>query len=415
MKRILYLHTPSTAAPLAEAFLSLSPKVSLCLTQNIYVEISNTTNWWGGENIILQKTQELLSAFQFEVPFVLTDRPEWAKAFEQSCNTILAPQQSYSALLSLPIDRLSYCGDPQTLDSELPERNQLIAFMRRVGLRAIKDFLHLPLSAISRRFGKTGILLQEWVSGTRHLSLPDFFPEAPIQATLDMEEIGEMDQLLFAIKQQLVRMEARLRGRHLAAKSLEMVFVFSNKLQKSYRIVFDQPTQESQTLFLSLRDRLNDIHWDSPPYQLELKTLETVSHQRGQLSLWDQSEQKFTQANQYVQRIKNRWGERTIGAPQLVPSYLPEHSWKKSWPPTEIPTTETHPHNLSHRPLLLFNEPRPFTPGLQWTLQPSEKLDTEWWNQTGQRQYYIASSRSGEKAWVYWDIKLRAFFTHGLL
>jgi hypothetical protein len=63
--------------------------------------------------------------------------------------------------------------------------------------------------------------------------------------------------------------------------------------------------------------------------------------------------------------------------------------------------------------LFVFVPPRPCSPPQGWELTPTENLTAEWWELGGNRRYFIAENRQGERLWVYQDRETGSWFLHG--
>lgn len=404
--RILFF--PNTTPAFTESVLSLTPKVSL-IKNTLYLDIEPTLKLFKGEENLFLKAMQLSETFSLNSHFVLTDRPEWAQALNTRPEVFLLPGKSPQLLLNLDISRLEFIGDPQKLEEEKKERTDLIRFMKRVGLKTIADFTRLSAPAIGRRFGKMGVILLDWVLGNRELLLPTFVPEGLIHETIDTEELTSLESLLLELPPVLNRIESRLIGRAQMVKSLEIKFHLEskNKLQKQYHL--SDPTQKGEILLKLLRELLSDLTWDAPLQSLEITVTDTVPYSPGQLSLFETGESLFSDLSQYLTRLRAKFGEAQVGFPLLQESYLPEKSWTPTWPPQE----KENSHSTPHRPLFLFNPPKPCHPLSSWTLIPSENLMTEWWNKSGIRKYFIAIPPRGSRLWLYWDLEEKAWYAHG--
>lgn len=409
-KRIFYLQGTSPLTPLAEACLALTPKVSLPNPHKLYLEIAGTQKLFGGEAAMLFRAETVCAFHQGPLRRVLTDRPEWAQAFLRESDHFLPPDESQAALLRLSLDRLKFCGDPTAMEDETKEREALIAFMKRVGMRSIGDFARLPISATIRRFGKLGASLQEWVTGKREWLPPPFIPEERIKEVIDAEEVTSLEGLLFFLRQTLVRVEPRLVGRNALATKLQLTFRLESKETLVKVLSLSDPMYEAQPMLRLLMDFLNNFTWESPLEQLELEITDTVPNTKGQLSLFDKSENRLADIGQYVARLRARFGNQKVGFAELQQSYVPERSWQLVWPPKLTPAKLP---SLAERPLFLYTPPRPHPPPRSCQLTPTENLAAEWWEDAAFRKYYIAASPKGEKLWVFFDCKQHQWFLHG--
>src|SRR4051812_3186019 len=95
--RILYFQIPSeNSKAFSEACLGLTPKVYSPTPEEVFLDISVTEKLFGGEARLLSLVENLQSSFGFkdETYRVLTDRPEWAKAFMVSPQVNVPPGES---------------------------------------------------------------------------------------------------------------------------------------------------------------------------------------------------------------------------------------------------------------------------------------------------------------------------------
>lgn len=406
-QRFLYFQASNPGA-ISEACFSLTPKVSV-FPSEVFLEIGCTEKSLGGETKVLFNAHRLIDAFQVKPSLVVTDRPEWARAFACGTDLIIPPGKSQERLLALPIERLTFCGDPTTSEDEEKERAKLTLFMRRVGMRTISDFSGLSPIAINRRFGRAGILLHEWVLGKREVVMPLFNPPERIREVIDTEEMSGVEALLTSLEPVLLRISARLYGRKLSAKSFLLSFSLESKESISKKLTLTEPKQDAAFFHRVFKECLASTTWGAPLQSLTIEVSESEPYRMGQLSLFSDAETKFSDLAEYVGRLRARLGEENVGFPAIHASYLPEFSWKNIWPPPRL--QESYPS--SSRPLFLFSPPKKWTPSSEWAFQISETVAAEWWDGAAPRKYFIAKNRGGERMWVFYDTKAREWFLHG--
>lgn len=406
MQRVLYLENSSSVTALAEACFSLTPKVSQLSERELYLEVASTCGLFGGEAGMLLRAHKLFVSFGAAPRLVLTDRPEWAKAFATSHEVLVPPGKSQARLLSLPIERLALCGDPFKLE----ERTTLLTFLKKVGLRKIGDFTRLPAPAVIKRFGQKGAELRAWALGEKEISLPLFAPEEKLTERIDTEEIASLESLLFYLRKLLVRLECRLHGRAQAARALLLIFYLDSGQQLERWLQLAEPMRDPQALLRVLRDFLSTLTWNSPLLRLEVTVTDAVTHSIGQLSLFDDKEQKFHELAQFVTRLRSRYGELCVGTPELCESHYPESAWRNQWPPPRKVLACEFPN----RPLFLYDPPKPCTPDRRWRLIPLENIDCEWWANRRTRAYFLAESDAEASLWIFFEPKTQRWFLHGV-
>ncbi|MBI4404233.1 MAG: hypothetical protein HY537_08735 [Deltaproteobacteria bacterium] len=404
--RILYFQSHSPCIALGEACFALTPKVWLADKKHLFLELSSTAQCFKGEKRQLEFFTSLAELWSTQGILVLTDRPQWSAAFATQ-NTFLAPGESEAALLKLPIERLAYCGNPSTFEAESLQRQALVAFMKRVGLKTIFDFTRLNATAISRRFGRLGIELKDIIQNESEIFLPPLIPSETIVETMDAQEIISMEALLFCIRQMLVKIEARLRARMLSLTSLKLrLHLEQGKLEKT--LSFSEPQTTASELIPVIRELLNNLRWDSPLLNIDVEVLETAPCILGQLSLFDLAENRYAELSKYLEKWQIRFGKESVGFATLLESHVPERSWKI----TPTPPRENVSVDLSHRPVFLYSSPRPYSPPQNARLVPLEKIIAEWWDEGSYRMYFISQTPT-EKLWVFWDFLKQQWFVHG--
>lgn len=428
MKRFLYLQSPQRLSALPEACLSLTPKVSECALKPplsdsvgesvVFLEISSTEKFFGGEEKILSLAEEIFNELSWRGQVVLTDRPEWGLAFATQPRSLMAPGQSRKQLQGLPIQRLGFCGDPWKISEELDERADLTKFLRKVGLRFIADYLKLPLPSVQKRFGKMGSYLHDWANGKRELILPLYFPTEPIRENMPTEDIGGLDPLLHSLRQLLARVETRLKGRGLAATKVELSFSLESRQVLKQRVQLKEPVQSAGLLWGLLREYLQNstLSWDSPLQDLEVGIVETAPQPKGQLSLFDDRESRLGELSEFMTRMQARLGENRIGLAECLPSYLPEQSSELIWPRVKASSPDLH--CPASRPFFLYDPPRACQPNRSWKMSPTEKVTENWWetnleSRDQERTYFIAVTPQSQRLWVFWSKKQQKWFLQG--
>jgi protein ImuB len=120
-----------------------------------------------------------------------------------------------------------------------------------------------------------------------------------------------------------------------------------------------------------------------------------------------------------LDRLRARLGREAVRGIASVADHRPEHSWRWCDPGETgigIPRID--------RPLWLLSQPQPLQtqsgrPWLDGPLdlgQERERIDTGWWDdQEVRRDYFVATTRHGERLWIYRELEgLQGWFLHGL-
>lgn len=419
---ILYWNSERALGPFAEACFCVTPRVFVGAPGEVFLDLAATAKHWGGEDKVLEKALRLAEAFELDrdprLRVVLSDRAEWARplATGVSGQLLLKKGQSEARLLALPLAALVDCALPLPISETRAEeerrgRATLVAFLLKLGLKTLGDFARLPPETLGHRFGKEAVIWQAVVRGERPCVLAPFVPKEVLEERIEADEIHSLERLLEALGRTFTRLEARLRGRALAAKALRLEFALENDPPLTRSLVLIEPLQESQALVRLLRDFLRDTKWTSPLLSLVVKIPDVVSHAPGQLSLFDDGEQRAHEMAAYVARLRAQVGDQGAGFAVFRESHLPEQRWSLGWPPAPPPARRAWP---PERPLFVYFPTRPCRIEAGWRLTLSEKLTGEWWNGVAPRQYAVARAPDGSRFWVYWDEKRQEWFLQGV-
>jgi hypothetical protein len=407
-QKILYFQNPNPLLPIAESFISLTPKVSVVDT-DIYADITCTENLFGGLFNLLQKAESILLAFNTSCSWVLTEKISWAKPLCIKEKNIFNPGESAPTLLALPIEALAHCGNPITLKEEQKERKDLVRFLKKIGMVFCSDFLKIPRSSLAQRFGQLGLRLADALVGNQEPLLAFYAPQEPINLSIDTESLGSLDALLFELHPHLSTLELRLKGRQAFIQKIKLTFHLENRSKQTEDVSFSRPTRDPITIHKVLSESLSRISWSSPLHRLTLEILESVRQSPGQLDLWDKTEEQLEELSGFVQRMRKQFGECRVGFAELLPNYLPENSWRLIYPPV----SEKMVYPDHSRPIFLFESPFPFYPSSHWKLTELERLNLHWWEKNISRRYFLAEGDTGEKLWVFFDPYTHKWFCHG--
>lgn len=425
MKRILYLQTRQTRNGFNEACSAISPEISFYpgipetgsqTTEGgeLYLELSCTRTIFKTEEKQIELFYLLTESFEWEGSWVLTDRPEWARALCLKSKNVFASGKSLFSLQHLPIDRLGELGDPAEVSGQEKERRRITEFLKKVGIETIGDFANLAEDAVHHRFGAIGLGLLHWVRGEKPWVPRPLRGDTPLREEIDAEDIESLDALLFTLRQALVRLEARLRVKALCAQ--EIIFTFSLQSKETFqkKLVLSEPLRDAASLLRLLRDFLASLSWGSALKNISIFICRTERFNPGQLDLFDGSEARFADLSFYVTRLRLLLGEDRAGVASPQASYLPERSWSYALPNSSKNKKITHSFlPTPHRPIFVFSFPKPCTVDGSWKLKLAEKVAAEWWSAGGKRTYYVATTPHGDRYWIFRDEDQKRWFIQG--
>jgi nucleotidyltransferase/DNA polymerase involved in DNA repair len=265
----------------------------------------------------------------------------------------------------------------------LPSSDDAYRLLSRLGLETIGQVAEMPVGALSRTFGKEGLLLHSLASGKDLRPLMPQFEAAPLSVETHLEfPLDNLEQLSAYSDRLASQLTAELEASALVAGALivEVDQEYGEALSSGgylrpassdHRLLSDRATGLLSTLeyasgVTALKLGLFPLH----PFHIESK----------QLGLF--RPKSFTQQNpiqRLVGSIQERFGEAAIIQATAVEGPAPE--------PIEVRTGED-----GYPSALVRNNSwkRVATIDLHW------RLEGDWWWGEGRKDYYKVVTRTGE-------------------
>jgi len=373
------------------------------------------------------------------VRVVVADWPITARLMARAVEApllVVAPGRDAKALASLPLEALG--ASPGA-----------VAYLKQLGVRVAGALAALSPSAVRRRLGREGEDLVR-LARAEPAPTPERFtpPEQPTACRELEPPLPPGESLLFVVKGLLDELSIRLAGRGLAVSELRVTLSYEGGIERVEELLLPRPLTTAPPLLAVLRERLvnpmippdvarrDEEDVTLPPPRLtcaEVAVVRTARAPRAQLSLLHRQEIVAEQIAELLARLAATLGRERVFAGELVPSHVPEESWRRA----ELTLSETddgfvrsdsahahaHAHDtegevgaaaLSPRPSLVFPEPLPLegdlNPGheVRWSggagvithVWGPERLRGRWWAAPFDRDYFVVDLEGGGRIWV---------------
>jgi protein ImuB len=238
--------------------------------------------------------------------------------------------------------------------------------------------------------------------------------------------------LVKKIELQMRYLFLRLAGLGRYARKLELT-LFCEYSQKSYLICVEpvSPSRDSKLFEDLLVQKISQIDLQNPIIEFEIQIVD-VPEKVQQLDFFqprDTSEDRWRRLISFAQQA-----EIEMGFLQIEPSHLPEtsYSFKSEWPEKFSPKNlvewsgqaiqvkSVYAKDLmnSPRPTLLLRHALPLSKFLLSTFRmltrfPTERIESGWWQNSHERDYYFALSNKGQLLWIYQELKSQKYFLQG--
>ena len=400
--------------------------VAMDLPDGLILNATGCAHLWGGEQNYLQDIQLNLKKRGYEVRIAIADTigTAWAVSRFGIDQSIIRSGQQLEALMPL-----SSCA--LRLEEEATER------LYKLGLRQIRQFIHMPRSALRRRFGAGLIQRLDQALGYEDEIIHPLQPIEPFRQRLPcLEPIVTATGIEIALARLL---EMLCAGLELENKGLRKAvftgFRIDNKQQK-IEIGTHRATVNRTHLFKLFSEKISGME---PGPGLELFMLEALNTEKisaQQEKLWSGSCGLQDKAlSELIDRLANRFAGGNIRR------YLPdEHHWPEKSFRASVSLHEplngtwvverARPLNLLPRPLRIeVTAPVPDYPPMLFRYEGKlrsikkadgpERIEPEWWIREGlHRDYYAVEDEEGNRYWLfreghYADDKTPQWFIHG--
>ncbi len=327
---LYFSETPSLSS-VAEVFLRLSPQI--CLGRSaIFIEIEKCRRLYS-EAGFLARCQVLLKRLRLEAHVAIGD--DISEAF------VMAKYRT-SMIDILPLSALADLTDPFEKEPVIQENIlKMVKAFKNLGINNIAQFRNIPLSELIARFGAISVLCMQKLR--KEVVTPwsywkpeevivekDFFPY--------FEFYGELEPLLFKLKEQLDRIFQRLWARQLRIQKMHVrIFCETNSLNphpfRHFDFEFVSPQSTTKATLNIVKERLAKNFEKNPvvtPIEaLETKILISVPGSVGQKNFLNNHEEQLEQLHALLAQLGEAHGQGNIFHAALTEDRRPEKSWSR--------------------------------------------------------------------------------------
>lgn len=424
----LYFKSQIPLSSVAEVFLKLSPQISLGHSA-LFIEIGKCHRLYS-EQGFQARCQAILKRLNlFAQIAIATDVSEAFVKAKYQCNDIN----------QLPLMSLSDFADPFEKDEKLRKNVfAMVAAFQHLGVVSIGQFKKIPLSELISRFGAVSILCVQRLRKEVEIPWPFWKPVEIVVEKNDFpyfEFYGELEPVLFKLKEQLDRIFHRLWGRDLCIQKLQVrIFFESNSLHpakfRHFEFDFISPQSQTKSALNIIKERLAK-DFDTNPVQtpiegLETQVLITCPASSKQKNLLHNHEEQMEQLNAILAQLTEAHGSNHIFFAELTEDRRPEKSWKKNMQADQSKKNSSvnilekiplRPTQLLRTPLkvqlidgYIYIQRKKFK--IKHWPQFSERISGSWFSEFYDREYFHIELEEAPDISVFRD-KDQFFYLHG--
>lgn len=426
---------------LANWALQFTSQVALATT-GLLLEIGGSLRLLGGLQTLLRRVRLGLAALRYHHVLGVAPTPRAAQwlARHQAMQALTPGAASTEAaapwhggtsccqhLAELPA-RLAPLP-PAVMELAEPQAEALAA----MGITRLEALMALPAASLGRRFGPALVRELEQARGRLPDPRPTFRPPVHFEAKFALPaDITQQEALRFPLRRLLLELEGFLRGRDRVVQRLQLRLAGRQPGQvQTVTLALLTPLQDASALLALLQPRLERLRLKAPVACLTLRACELLpaAPRPGALlaAAGPVAAAQDGPLLALLERLRARLGDDAVTGLARQADHRPERAWRWQAPAispaavTEALSTWPLP---SPRPLWLLAEPWPLgTDAAGWPrhagtalhLFGGERLESGWWDgQDCRRDYYLAVTATGERLWVYRELRRGAWFCHGL-
>ena len=395
---------------MAEWCIRFSPVTSFYLPDILVIDATGCTHLWKGDQHYANNIASRFREMGYRVKWAMAPTPSAAIAiarFHPRAELVDA-SGLLNALLPLPPECLN-------LDD-----NEAVSMLYRLGMRSLRNFIHLPASVLRNRFGKQLPLRIAQMTGRREEFVKPVRPAEAFSWRLPSPEpithrkgieIG-LDECLSGLLNMLTEKGLGIR------KAVFKIYTIDGREQEVCISTF-RPSSNKEHL-----SRLFSNHIEKllPGEGIELFILDACLTEKNpafQEKLWETTEgPQGREISELLDRIAGRLSPASIRRYVPAQHHWPEWSFTLAGEPADE-TGNAWPENLS-RPVEWLPSPEPIEvaapipdyPPMLFRYRKKlhrvkkaegpERIEREWWVEAGRlRDYYIVEDEEGGRYWLF--------------
>lgn len=422
---------------LAEAFLCISPRVQFRYPHYIFIEVSGTSHFFGGEESCLHKALEIAHAISPQATGAIADSASYAQALAAwKPFNITEVGKEHLSLKGLGLDALKEFEGLTKWES-LKQVEHMISFFHTLGIHTLESVWGFQISSLRERWGSNGVLMWNRLHSQDMQVISPLIPRDPLEAYGYFEHpVSNVTILMTEINKHLNFLFIRLHGLARFAHKVDLVLHCEYSDAQHHLSIEPVSPSRDMALFSDLIEKkLQKIELSNPLKEIEIFIFDSDEKVQ-QLNFFeprDKTQDRWRRLISFAQQENCR-----MGFLQYKSHHFPEQSYELS---TDLPQhllaqdTITKQQDAiqikaayakglqrSPRPTLLLKKPKPLTSqevrGLQFLSKiPTERIESQWWQISAQdlkhRDYYFALSQQEQLLWVFQDRINSQVYLHG--
>jgi protein ImuB len=312
---------------------------------------------------------------------------------------VLAGHQDGARAEDLATMRAALAQVP-VLRSRLP-REAVLAF-DHLGLRRLRQVFALPRAALAKRYGPELVNELDRLRGEAPETLDCYRPPDVFDARIELSfETESAEALQFPLHRLTADLAAFLAGRDGGVQRFTLRLEHEDREATEVAVGLLAPERDVALLFELARGRLAQARVPAPVRGLRLLARELPLFVPARSDLFDARAQQAMPWAQLRERLRARLGNESVYGLSMVAEHRPEYAWRRDATAMSNANTANTAAPLP-RPGWLLPQPMPLRDAHLRLLAGPERIETGWWDGAdARRDYYVAETAQGQRAWVF--------------
>ncbi len=402
---------------LADAAYRFSASISIHAPSAILLEISGSLRLFSGLYGLKRGLISLLGELGHRAVISIAHTPLAALALaraQENCELSRWPEVSEVKAQSLKSLRRISLRHTEC-DNDIVER------FSNMGIDTLGQVFALPAVELGRRFGPKLLDYLDRVTGQRPDPRICITPAAGFATELNfLQSVSNKEALAFPMQRLAQDFGNWLIGRQLGAIRIAWRFAPFNSEAIAMEVEFAQPQQNKQVLMSISRLKLDVLDLPDEVLSLRLASIRLAPWQADSHSLFARTELAGRLPTELIDQFKARLGDGVCSGIATNDNHRPEQGWKSTAPRMQVANMRAKGAALPealHRPLWLFDKPKPVLRRHITLQRGPERIDVGWWAtknvyEPAHRDYFVARHADGNQCWIFIDRK-GEWFIHG--
>ncbi|MCP5206894.1 MAG: DNA polymerase Y family protein [Hahellaceae bacterium] len=396
IKRKNELNLHSCLQDIAHWVYQYCANIALYPPDGLLIEIESMLRMHGDVSTLYHKLQRGLTEQGFHPRLSVGLSPLSARALSQSNSALCTDNQQTikQALLQLS---LAHCGFLPSITEKL----------HRMGFNTLHQILAIPRVELAQRLGHELCTYLCRLTGESPDPQDFYTPATGFERNVDLlAEIDNNTGLLFPLNRLLLDLEIFLRHSQQSIDSMTLQLHHRDSCFSEIYIGISASTTQTKEILTLCSLKLESYQLPAPVTSITLIANHLQPYQKQQTDLFQKAGNP-AEKQQLLNRFYAKLSEEKVVTLRIEEDHRPEKSYQietqtnKDRPGDKKQIHPSDHNNKLTRPTWILQAPYPLHGTAVTLISDAERISAGWWDQSINRDYYIARFPNGALGWIF--------------